>query len=136
MKDKILMDIATKTPQPIRVLLADDHSLFAAAVKAILDLDDRFEVVGVAGDGADAVAQAEEACPDVVVMDISMPVLDGFQATRELCRRSRGIPVLILSGSSARADVAKARKAGASGYITKDRIASELIDAILDVVSR
>ena len=105
-------------------------------MKAILETDDRFEVVGVAGDGADAVAQAGSAQPDVVVMDISMPVLDGFQATRELRKRSPDLPVLILSGSSARGDVARARKAGASGYITKDGIASELIDAILEVVRR
>src|SRR5262245_51303468 len=130
------MSIASQNPKPTRVLLADDHSLFAAAVKAILDLDKRFEVVGVARDGADAVAKADEAKPDIIVMDISMPVLDGFQATRELRRRSAGIPVLILSGSSTKTDVAKARKAGASGYITKDRIASELIEAILEVVSR
>jgi len=120
----------------LRVLIADDHSLFAAAVRAILEADDRFEVVGLARDGADAVDEAELQKPDVVLMDISMPVLDGFQATREVKKRAPEIPVLILSGSSTRTDVAKARKAGAAGYITKDRMGSELIDAILEVVSR
>jgi len=120
----------------IRVLIADDHVLFAEALQAILGGDRRFEVVGLARDGAQAVELAESAKPDVVLMDISMPVKDGFEATHELLERRPGLSVLMLTGSDSRSDVDRARIAGAAGYVTKDKIASELIDAVLDVTSR
>jgi CheY-like chemotaxis protein len=72
----------------------------------------------------------------VILMDIAMPVMDGFQATREIRKDDPRACVLMLTGSNARTDVDRARKAGAAGYVTKDRIAAELIDAILEVVSR
>ena len=122
--------------ESIRVLIADDHSLFAEALQAILTTDARFEIVALARDGRQAVELAEKLEPDVVLMDISMPVLDGFAATKELRRRVPATSVLMLTGSNARGDVDKARTAGAAGYVTKDRIASALIDAILEVVER
>jgi DNA-binding NarL/FixJ family response regulator len=125
-----------KRKEPIRVLIADDHSLFAAALQAILGGDNRFEVVALATDGRQAVDLASSLKPDVVLMDIAMPVLDGFQATRELRKRSPGTAVLMLTGSNARIDVDKARKSGAAGYVTKDRIAGDLIDAIVEAVER
>jgi DNA-binding NarL/FixJ family response regulator len=125
-----------KGKKPIRVLIADDHSLFAAALQAILGGDNRFEVVGLATDGRQAVDLASSLKADVVLMDIAMPVLDGFQATRELRKRSPGTAVLMLTGSNARIDVDKARTSGAAGYVTKDRIAGELIDAIVEAVER
>ncbi len=125
-----------KRKKPIRVLIADDHSLFAAALQAILGGDNRFEVVALATDGRQAVDLASSLKPDVVLMDIAMPVLDGFQATRELRKRSPGTAVLMLTGSNARIDVDKARTSGAAGYVTKDRIAGELIDAIVEAVER
>jgi DNA-binding NarL/FixJ family response regulator len=125
-----------KGKKPIRVLIADDHSLFAAALQAILEGDNRFEVVALATDGRQAVDLASSLKPDVVLMDIAMPVLDGFQATRELRKRSPGTAVLMLTGSNARIDVDKARTSGAAGYVTKDRIAGELIDAIVEAVER
>jgi two-component system nitrate/nitrite response regulator NarL len=120
----------------IDVLIADDHSLFAEALEAILGTDKRFKVVGLARDGKEAVTLASKLKPDVVLMDISMPVMDGFEATRRLRDQNGGVCVLMLTGSNARVDVDMARSAGASGYVTKDRIAAELIDAILEVVSR
>jgi DNA-binding NarL/FixJ family response regulator len=120
----------------IRVLIADDHSLFAQALEAILGTDKRFETVGLAKDGLQAVDLAVSLRPDVVLMDISMPVLDGFAATKEIMARVPATAVLMLTGSNARGDVNKARSAGAAGYITKDRIAADLIDAILEAVSR
>ena len=69
-------------------------------------------------------------------MDISMPVLDGFQATRRSAQEGPGTPVLMLTGSNAQPDIDKARRAGAVGYVTKDRIASELIEAIVEAVKR
>ena len=118
----------------IRVLIADDHSLFAEALQAILDTDRRFETVALAKDGRQAVELAKSLKPDVVLMDISMPVLDGFEATRKLCEKVPETRVLMLTGSNARLDVNRARAAGAAGYVTKDRIASELLDAILEAV--
>jgi len=122
-------------PQPIRVLIADDHSLFAEALEAILGSDERFEILALVANGRQAVDMVESLEPDVVLMDISMPVLDGFAATEELQKKSPRTPVLMLTGSNSRGDVDRARVSGAVGYVTKDRIAGDLIDAILDVVN-
>ncbi len=121
---------------PVRVLIADDHSLFAEALQAILGTDARFDILALASDGRQAVELAESLHPDVVLMDISMPVMDGFQATQELRKKVPETSVLIITGSNARSDVDRARAAGAAGYVTKDRIAGELIDAIVEVVER
>jgi len=121
----------------IRVLIADDHRLFAEALEAILAADRRIEVVAHAGDGREAVELAAELEPDVVLMDISMPVMDGIEAAQQL--RASGIVeprILMLTGSNSRDDVDRARKAGAAGYVTKDRIAAELIDAIVEIAER
>lgn len=117
----------------IRVLIADDHRLFAEALAAILATDDRFEVVGQANNGERAVELADSEKPDVVLMDVSMPRLDGVEAARRIKQKRKSAAVLMLTGSSSAADVARAREAGASGYVTKDRIASELIDSIVEV---
>jgi two-component system, NarL family, nitrate/nitrite response regulator NarL len=121
---------------PIRVLVADDHPLFVQALEAILTTDPRVQVVGTARDGREAVDLALALMPDVVLMDISMPVLDGIEAARELRDSNRPICVLMLTGSSSSADVDRAREAGAAGYVTKDRIALELIETIVDVAAR
>jgi DNA-binding NarL/FixJ family response regulator len=125
-----------KKRKPLRVLIADDHRLFAEALEAILASDERIEVVGQASDGSEAVELARTLSPDVVLMDVSMPVLDGFEATREIRSASGGVRVLMLTGSNSRADVDRSREAGASGYVTKDRIASELVAAIVEVTRR
>jgi DNA-binding NarL/FixJ family response regulator len=120
----------------IRVLIADDHRLFAEALAAILATDDRFEVVGQANNGEKAVELANSEKPDVVLMDISMPRLDGVEAARRITQKRKSAAVLMLTGSSSAADVARTREAGASGYVTKDRIASELIDSIVEVTGK
>ena len=125
-----------KKPKPLRVLIADDHRLFAEALEAILAADDRIEVVGQAGDGSEAVELARRLGPDLVLMDVSMPVLDGFEATREIRAEAEDVRVLMLTGSNSRADVDRSREAGASGYVTNDRIASELVAAIVEVSRR
>jgi DNA-binding NarL/FixJ family response regulator len=121
---------------PLRVVIADDHRLFAEALEAILTTDDRIEVVGQASDGAQAVELARKLDPDIVLMDVSMPVLDGFEATREIREESADVRVLMLTGSNSRDDVDRSREAGASGYVTKDRIASELVATIVEVTRR
>jgi DNA-binding NarL/FixJ family response regulator len=122
-----------KKTKPLRVLIADDHRLFAEALEAILAADERIEVVGQASDGSEAVELARSLGPDLVLMDVSMPVLDGFEATREIRAEREDTRVLMLTGSNSRADVDRSRAAGASGYVTKDRIASELVAAIVEV---
>jgi DNA-binding NarL/FixJ family response regulator len=117
-------------------LIADDHRLFAQALEAILATDDRIEIAGHARDGREAVELARSLNPHVILMDIAMPIMDGFQATKHILDESPDTSVLMLTGSNARTDVDRARKSGAAGYVTKDRIAAELIDAIVEVVSR
>jgi DNA-binding NarL/FixJ family response regulator len=127
------VEAATNLAKPIRVLIADDHRLFAQALEAILATDERIEVAGQARDGAEAVDLARRLEPDVILMDIAMPGMDGFEATRTIRHDRPGACVLMLTGSNSRSDVDRARQAGAAGYVTKDRIAAELIDAILEV---
>jgi DNA-binding NarL/FixJ family response regulator len=117
---------------PTRVLIADDHTLFAEALEAILDIDERIAVVGRARNGAEAVELASTLRPDVVLMDISMPVMDGIEATEQITGRDPATSVLVLTGSDSPRDIDAARRAGATGYVTKDRIAAELVQAILD----
>ncbi len=124
---------AANDSAPIRVLIADDHRLFAQALEAILSTDDRIVVVAQAGNGREAVRLADDLRPDVVLMDISMPVMDGIEAARAIREGHIDSRILMLTGSNSRADVDRARQAGASGYVTKDRIASELIDAIVEI---
>ena len=116
---------------PVRVLIADDHRLFAEALEVVLSSEGRIEVVGRAADGGEAVQLARKLQPDVVALDISMPVLDGFEAAAAMERLQRPPAVLMLTGSNSPDDVDRARRVGAKGYITKDAIAASLVDAIL-----
>jgi two-component system response regulator NreC len=127
-------------PQPleecIRVLVADDEQLFVAMVEAMLQSDPRIEVVGRAYNGRQAVEQAVAVDPDVTLMDIAMPELDGIQAIARIRKADPRACILVLTGGNNPADIAAARRAGAAGYLTKDRIASELLPAIHDLGSR
>jgi DNA-binding NarL/FixJ family response regulator len=125
---------AAAVPKPISVVIADDHRLFAEALETILAADRRFQVVGRARDGAEAIELVERLKPGVVLMDISMPVMDGIEATKRISASHPRVAVLMLTGSNARLDVDRARKAGAAGYVTKDKIAAELIEAMLNAV--
>jgi DNA-binding NarL/FixJ family response regulator len=127
---------AAKLESPIRVLIADDHRLFAEALEAILAGESSIEVVGRARTGAEALELAMQLEPDVVLMDISMPVMDGVEATRRIRETRPDACVLMLTGSNAAADVDRARDAGAAGYVTKDRIASQLVEAIVEAAGR
>ena len=119
---------------PVRVLIADDHLLFAEALEAILGGEEGIEVVGRAADGKQAVELATELQPDVVLLDISMPVMDGFEAASAIAKLPRRPAVLMLTGSNATQDVDRARRVGADGYVTKDAIAARLVDAIRNAV--
>jgi DNA-binding NarL/FixJ family response regulator len=119
----------------VSVVIADDQRLFAEALEAILSTDGRFEVVGRADDGRAAVELARTHRPDVVLMDIAMPVMDGIEATRAISAELTDTRVIVLTGSAATYDVARARAAGAAAYVTKDQIAGDLLRAILDAAS-
>jgi DNA-binding NarL/FixJ family response regulator len=119
----------------VSVLIADDQRLFAEALEAILSSDGRIEVVGQAFDGRTAVELARERRPDVVLMDIAMPLMDGIEATREIHDELPDTRVIVLTGSAATHDVSRARTAGAIGYVTKDQIAGDLLQAILDAAA-
>ena len=127
---------AASVPAAVRVLIADDEPLFAEALEALLAADERIEVVGRAENGQKAVERALTLMPDVILMDISMPVMDGFEATRRIRDVRSSACILMLTGSDSSADVDRARQVGAAAYVTKDRIETDLLDTILDVASR
>jgi DNA-binding NarL/FixJ family response regulator len=117
---------------PIRVMLADDQKLVRAGFRSILDSEDDISVVAEAGDGAEAVRVAAASRPDVVLMDIRMPVLDGLEATRRIVGDDRltGVRVLILTTFDLDDYVYTALKAGASGFLVKDTDPIELIHGV------
>ena len=119
----------------IRVLIVDDEAPFTEMVRALLEVEQGIEVVGAAADGKQAVKLALQLAPDVIVMDISMPVMDGLDATREIREQDPTASVLILTGSLNTAEVDRARTVGAAGYLTKDRIAGELVAEIRNLGS-
>jgi len=121
---------AAAVQHPIRVLIVDDEPLFREMVETLLDVEEGVEVVGRAQHGEQGVKLAQELDPDVIVMDISMPVMDGLAATREIREQDPDALVLILSGGTSVTDVDKARVAGAAGYMSKDHIAAELVAEI------
>ena len=105
-------------------------------VLALLSGEDRIEVVDTARNGKEAVEVAARLRPDVTLMDISMPILDGIEATRRIRERSPTACILVLTGSNVPAEIDRARQAGAAAYLTKDRLGSELVDTIVDVAGR
>ena len=121
-------------PPKIRVLIADDQRLFAEALEAILSTDERLEIVGKAANGEEAVGLAAALKPDVILMDIAMPKLDGVEAVRLIRAKRPAAVILMLTGSNSHNDIDRSRVSGAAGYVTNDLIASELIQAIVEAV--
>jgi DNA-binding NarL/FixJ family response regulator len=119
------------TGVPVRVLLVDDQALFREALATLLEIRPEIEVVGEAGDGDAALQQAAGLQPDVVLMDLHMPVLDGIAATRRLRVEQPGIRVLALTTFDDDEDVFAALRAGAVGYLLKDVSADRLVEALL-----
>ncbi len=119
----------------MRVLLADDHAIFREGLRAILSDEPGVEVVADVADGREAVAVAQERAPDVVVMDLSMPGLNGIDATRAIVEQSPNVKVLCLSMHADRHMVAAALSAGATGYVLKNCASTELTEALRTVAS-
>jgi two-component system response regulator NreC len=113
-----------------RILICDDHAMFREGVNSILRSQPNFEVVGQASDGQEAVDLARQLHPDVVLVDISMPVLKGFDAARRIRKAQPGIKVLILTIYDDEDMVARCLSAGASGYVLKDAPPAQLIYAV------
>jgi NarL family two-component system response regulator LiaR len=125
----------TAETRPVRVLIADDQTLFRSGLARLLNDDPRVEVVGEAVDGEDAARQAALLRPDVVLMDIKMPNIDGVQATQRIMAENPSAKVLILTTFDTDSYVLQALKAGASGYVLKDSRVESIVSSILAVVA-
>lgn len=119
----------------IRILIADDHAIVRAGLAAVLEFEDDMEIVGEAEDGLQAVSAARELRPDVVIMDLRMPALDGAAATATVLRESPNTKVLILTTYGTSSDVMRAIRAGASGAVSKTLPNEKLTAAIRSVAN-
>jgi len=129
------MATAQAAPPAARVLIADDQTLFRSGLARLLEEDPRVQIVGQAVDGLDAVKQAGTLKPDVVLMDLKMPNLDGVEATRKIVNEHPEIRVLVLTTFDADSYVLHALRAGASGYVLKDSQAPAIVSSILAVTA-
>lgn len=124
-----------KEPQPIRIVLADDHPILRGGLKVLLQEQPEFAVVGEAGDGLEALRAVERTLPDVLVVDITMPGLNGLDVARQIAQLSPTTRVIILSMHSTDAFVAEALRNGASAYIVKDSTLEDLVQAVRTVMA-
>ena len=115
---------------PIRILLADDHTVVRDGLRALVEKQPDMSVVGEAADGRDTIRMAEEQSPDVIIMDIAMPNMNGIEATRRIVASNPQTAVLILSMHQDESYVLRSLKAGARGYLLKDSVRSDVIEAI------
>jgi NarL family two-component system response regulator LiaR len=117
----------------IRILIADDHAIVRKGIRALLSTEPDIEVIGEAGNGAEAVALAQKTSPDVILMDLVMPKVDGIEATRQISEQQPGARILVLTSFAADDKVFPAIKAGALGYLLKDSGPDALVQAIHQV---
>jgi NarL family two-component system response regulator LiaR len=122
--------------RPCRVLLVEDDDAFAAALTQLLEADDRVKVAGRACDGQQGVELAGALRPDVVLMDIVLPVLDGVEATREIRRRQPTTPVVAITGWEYEERALEVREAGAVDFVRKGRLDADLVEIVLATVKR
>ena len=120
-----------KSITPVRVLIADDHRLFAESLMVLLSQDDRLDVVGTAGDGREAVKLAQTLRPDVVLLDVNMPLMDGVTALSELRLLVPDARLILLTGTESTSEREAARRAGADAFLLKSVPPETLLDVIL-----
>ncbi len=114
----------------IRVLLVDDHAIMRDGISALLDLQDDIEIVGEACEGQEAIDKAEKLKPDVIIMDISMPEMDGLEATRRIKKKTPSMKVLVLTQHDNREYILSTIRSGSDGYLPKRALGSDLVAAI------
>jgi DNA-binding NarL/FixJ family response regulator len=119
-------------PQPVRVLLVDDEPMFLEALQALLEVDARVTVVAVAANGPDAIALAVKERPDVALVDLALPGVDGFETTRLLRAQAPAVKVVVISGLSDGTEEDAAHAAGATGFLFKGGLHNEIGNAIVD----
>ena len=119
----------------MKILLADDHNVLRKGLRRILEEQPDLEVVGEASDGRQAVQLTQTTKPDIVVMDIAMPLMNGLEATRQILQRNPSVNVLILSMYSDETYIVQVLRAGARGYLLKDSPAGDLVTAVRSVAS-
>ena len=116
--------------QKIKILVVDDHAILRDGIRALLGLHDDVEIIGEASEGKEAVEKALELEPDVVVMDIAIPGMDGLEATRRIKKKNSKVQILVLTQHDNKEYVLSSIKAGAAGYVPKRAMGSELVSAI------
>jgi two-component system response regulator NreC len=119
--------------EKIKILVADDHALMREGIRALLGLHEDIDIVGEASEGKEAIDKSRELMPDVVIMDIAMPGLDGLEATRRIRKKNATVKVLVLTQHDNKEYILSAIKAGADGYVPKKALGSELVTAIRTV---
>jgi len=119
----------------VRLLLADDDRLFAESLMAVLSEDDRIDVVGIAANGQEAVELAAALEPDVILMDLKMPVLDGLEATRRIRATDRLVQIMLLTGTGTEIAEEDVADAGATAFLRKERSVQELRQVFVEVAS-
>ena len=127
--------MGSNNDKKIRVMLADDHLVVRMGIAAIISFEEDIEVVGEVGDGLEAVQMAKKLKPDVVLMDLQMPELDGAEATARICRDNPGVKVLILTTFGTSVDMKKAMDGGAAGALVKSSSQDDIIAAIRSVMA-
>ena len=127
--------VKPKKSKKTRIMLADDHPLLRQALRDVLEKQSDFEVIAEAGDGEEAVKLATKLVPDVVIMDISMPKLNGLEATRQIKENCSTVAVLVLTVHSDNEHILSILKAGAGGYLTKSVYDDEVVNAVRALIS-
>jgi NarL family two-component system response regulator LiaR len=136
MKDGTSALVAAKRQSAkAKIVLADDHPLLRKALRDLLEKESDFEIIGEAGDGEEAVRLADQTSPDVIIMDISMPNLDGLEATRQIKARCPNVAVLVLTIHTDDECILDILQAGAAGYLVKSAFGDEIVQAIRAVVT-
>lgn len=117
----------------IRVLVVDDHAIMRDGIRALIGLHNDIEIVGEASEGKEAIDKAQELMPDVIIMDIAMAGMDGFEATRRIAKKTPKVKILVLTQYDNKEYILSMIKAGAAGYVPKRALGSELVSAIRTV---